>query len=222
MTTVGLVVEGTNDYPILESFIERVLPAHFPRPIIIKHLQPIADATSGSYGGGGWGRVVGWCLDHKATDIETHFSAIEEGDAPCDLIVIHLDGDAMEPCSGHASTAPPTLPCSIEDRLAALETFVLEWLSPEATRSNQICLALPTMHSEAWLMAALSPGSTHWEAEIDAKTPFRALRIGTNPRPSMKDFYKAKSLEAAGQAAVILTQSVSFSTFHAKVNQLLP
>lgn len=220
MTTVGLVVEGTNDYPILESLIEHALPACFPRPISIKHLQPVADATSGVYGGGGWGRVVGWCLDNKSDNIETHFSPIEDGDIPCDLIVIQLDGDAMEPCAEHASTACPPPPCTIEDRLATLESFVLEWLDPEATRSGQICVAFPTMHSEAWLMAALSPNSKHWEVEVDAKSPFRALRAGLTPKPSIRDFYRIKSLEAAGHTDTILSQSVSFSKFHSKVTQL--
>ncbi|THD36374.1 MAG: hypothetical protein E7773_07630 [Sphingomonas sp.] len=212
MTVVGLVVEGTLDFPIIGAFLEAELPETFARPIRLKHLQPVPDAASGGYSGGGWGRVVGWCKAHHADGIETYFNPIEEEDVVCDLIVVQIDGDAMTPCSDHASFEAPSETCSIEERIESLEKMVLEWLAPTPARVSQIRFAFPTMHSEAWLLAGLKPNEAPWENEADAKTPFRALKPA-QPKMNMASWYKIKSEEVGPLGDIIAPQSRSFSSF---------
>lgn len=209
MTVVGIVVEGTNDYPVFEALLERHLPNSFSRPITVKHVQPFVDATSGRYSGGGWPRVVAWCLANRSSNIETFFAPLEEGDEPCDLILIQLDGDAMEGCSPHAATACPILPCSVEDRLNTLEAFLMEWLAPEPQRMAQIVFALPTMCTESWLMAGIRPDEADWEIANDAKDRFRLLKKAEGNSERLQDYYRNKAIEAFNNSDEISRQCLS-------------
>lgn len=210
MTVVGVVVEGTNDYPVFQAFLDQHLPDSFSRPVVLKEIQPLQDATSGNYSGGGWHRVVGWCVANKASAIETFFTPIEEADSPCDLILIQIDGDAMEQCGTHAATPCPAMPCAIDERLSALEGFVLEWLEPTADRAAQILFAFPTMSSEAWLMAGLKPHERNWEHEPDPKSHFRNLKRSEAKTTKIKEYYSTKSKEAFANSAQISAQCRSF------------
>lgn len=211
MTTIGLVAEGTLDYPVISAFLDANLAASFPRPLTYRMLQPLPDATSGGFLGGGWPRVVSWCLANSGSKIETYFNSLEEDDDPCDLIIVHLDADAMIPCSSHSSEPVPDEPCSIEERLGAMVRFVERWLDLPASRTAQVRFAFPAMHSEAWLLAALRPDEMIWEQEPDSKSPFRALRAAGSG--SMAKFYDEKAKEAAAQSGTVARQSVSFSRF---------
>lgn len=216
MTIVGLVVEGTNDYPVIEAFITKNLNERFARPIQIRKLQPEADATTGAFKGGGWGRVVGWCKANATGAIETYFSPVEEGDRPCDLIVVQIDGDAMANCAQHSTKCPPSEPCSPDDRVSALKAMITEWLQPTQAHSERLRLAVPVMHSEAWLMAALKPDEENWEDKGDAKSPFRALRKGS-PKMPMLMFYQIQAITAAKKSSDIIRQSRSFTDFVAEL-----
>lgn len=210
MTVVGLVVEGTNDYPIISRFVESCLSERFERPIEFRHLQPLPDATMTGYSGGGWTRVVGWCKANAGSRIETFFVPLEEGEAACDLIIVHLDGDALEPCAKHFSKAIPPVGCPAADRVSTLAEMLTEWLQLPSNRSDQIRGAFPVLHSEAWLLAALLPDQAHWESELNCKSPFRALNVSSK---RLASFYSEKSIEAAASCHEISRQSVSFSLF---------
>lgn len=209
MTVVGVVAEGTNDYPVLGALLEKHLPDHFSRPIKVKHVQPFVDATSGRYSGGGWPRVVAWCLANRSSNIETFFAPVEEDDPPCDLILVQLDGDAMEGCSSHATTACPTLPCSVDDRLNTLEAFLIEWLEPEPQRFDQIVFTLPTMCTESWLMAGLKPDEVDWEIVNDSKDRFRLLKKSEGNSDRIQDYYQKKAKEALDNSHEISRQCLS-------------
>jgi hypothetical protein len=211
MTVVGVVAEGAHDCIALAEFLEAELPASYARPIRLRHLQPEMDATSCQVGGGGWGRVVGWCKSYSGASIETYFVPLEEGDLACDLIVIHLDGDAMTDCAPHTSVPLPTIPCAINVRIETLREMVLDWLQPNANRRSRIKFAFPVMHTEAWLLAGLRPNQQPWEQLADCKTPFRDLKTKKSQR--MREYYREQSAAAASKAPSIRSQSISFSKF---------
>jgi hypothetical protein len=211
MTVVGVVAEGAHDCIALEAFLESELPASIARPIAVRHLQPELDATSCQVGGGGWGRVVGWCKDNAGGAIETYFVPLEEGDLACDLILIHLDGDAMADVAPHSSIALPTQPFTAKARLETLTKMVLDWLNPPAARQTSIKFAFPVMHTEAWLMAGLKPNEQPWEQLADCKAPFRTLKTARSQ--PLREFYRAQSAIAASQGPQIRLQSTSFSAF---------
>lgn len=215
MTVVGLVAEGGHDCIALAAFLEAELPSSYSRPIKLRHLQPEMDATSCQVGGGGWGRVVGWCKNYSGTAIETYFVPIEEGDIPCDLIVVHLDGDAMADCGPHSSVPIPTQPCTVAVRTKTLSKMVLEWLNPSGKRRASIKMAFPVMHTEAWLLAGVKPNQQPWEQVQDCKTPFRALKI--KPSQKLREFYAEQSAIAATKGASIRSQSASFLLFTDKL-----
>ncbi len=219
MAVLGLVAEGTNDFPVLVEFLSHILPERFERPLRIKYLQPFPDATSGVFGGGGWGRVVGWCKANRGDGLETYFSPIEDDDEPCDLIFVQLDGDAVMQCSEHSDFEIPSEPLSVDDRLDALQKMVSEWLSVTDEREDQVHFAFPVMHSEAWLLAALRPDAKAWESLPDTKTPFRALKASYG-NSTIAKFYADRAKEAAPRFAEVRRQSVSFARFMGDIDSI--
>ena len=55
---VGVVAEGPTDVVILEEYLSEWLTSTgISVPLQIRPLQPAVDATSGTFGDGGWARV---------------------------------------------------------------------------------------------------------------------------------------------------------------------
>jgi hypothetical protein len=210
VTVVGVVAEGSHDYFALREFILTDLPANYARPIVFKYLQPAIDATSAQNGTGGWPSVIAWCQSHSGSNIETYFTPVSASDPACDLILIQLDGDALEPAFAATAIQVPLQPISPSDRAQALEQQIVAWLSPTSQRLAQLRFAMPVMQTEAWVLAAIQPNAQAWESLADCKTPFRALCPNGL---KMKNHYEQSAVAAAANSAAVPTQSVSFSRF---------
>ncbi len=217
MTKVGIVAEGTNDFPALEWFVRQELPKEFERPLSFEYLQPAPDATTGKMSGGGWGRVVGWCNTHSGNALRTYFHPLFLGDVACDCILIQIDGDAVDACGAHSTVPVPSDAANIPDRLAALSQMTVAWLLPPDDLKTKIALAFPFLHTEAWLMAAVQPHAQQWEA-VNSKPEFRKLKKpGTR---KMRDFYDGIAQEAAAKGDLIAEQCESFRAFRASLRCL--
>ena len=137
MVTVGLVAEGTHDFIMLESFIKAELAKKGVAEVKIRTPQPTPDET-GTMSRGGWTRVLAWCKTHSAEKIDTFFSPLFANDPACDLVVLHVDGDALEHMGSHTTRVIPQDP-SVEARVAAVMEAIEEWLdlAPERRKKNR-------------------------------------------------------------------------------------
>jgi hypothetical protein len=217
MTVVGVVAEGVHDYPTIEKLAEISLPSTFIRPLKFRRLQPDADASNGGHPDGGWARVIGWCRRYCSDGLSTLFSPIEEDDEPCEAIIIHLDGDAVNPCSNFSAEGPLPNGCPATDRVEKLNRMVFEWLAPDANHSRRLVVAVPVMDTEAWIMAALDPTTPDWETRTDAKTRFRGLKPRTR---SVADHYEYSATAVAAGVQHIRQQCTSFTRFENSCAQL--
>ncbi|UXR93895.1 hypothetical protein [Agrobacterium tumefaciens] len=193
MLTVGLVAEGTHDYLMLEPFIRRELSKREIDDITFKFLQPYQDAT-GSMSGGGWPRVVAWCKTHSGTGLETFFTPLFAGDPECDVIIIHVDGDALEMLVPHTAVQ---ISIPVPDKVTRVDTLVAaieDFLNAPTSCRSKIALALPVLHTEAWILAAENYPQD--PCTIDAKAEFRNSYDFTQTR--LADYYRQKVAAATG------------------------
>ena len=66
-------------------------------PLQIRPLQPAVDATSGTFGDGGWARVRAWCKNYPPKDRAADlFQPLFERDQPLDVLLVQMDGDAIK------------------------------------------------------------------------------------------------------------------------------
>lgn len=217
-TLVGVVAEGTNDFPALEAFLNAELPSSIQRPLSFIALQPTVDATSGKAGGGGWGRVVGWCTTYSGEAMRTFFSPLFAGDPACDVIVLQIDGDAVQHCALHSTVPAPKDTSDIPESVAALEGMVATWLDTPTDLSSRFAFAFPFLHTEAWMMAGLMPDHVVWE-RVDAKAELRKLKKGTGIR-KMAAFYRSMAETAAANSAEIARQCASYQAFQASAQSV--
>ena len=211
MVTVGLVVEGTHDFLMLQPLVTVELRKRTADAISFRHLQPMQDAT-GSYGGGGWSRVATWCLTNAGANLETFFSPLFANDPGCDLIVIHLDGDALEKLEPHTQIAIPQQPISVQQRVSTLTAIIDRWLSISAQRRSNLAFALPVLHTEAWIVCA--EGIHHCEA-IDAKQLFRSTFVPAT-HGKLAVFYENRS-SAVQPVYAHMQHSISYQAFSQEV-----
>lgn len=215
MTNVGIVAEGSNDFPILQVFIENILPTTFPRPINFVTLQPEPDATTGRYRGGGWGRVIGWCDNYSTGGLSTYFAPLFEGDIKLDFIVIHIDGDILPACANFCNYPHDVNICDANTKVIHMEKIIEIRLNATVEHKKMLAIAVPLLHTEAWIMAGVDPNSQPWEA-VDAKEAF-LLNRGNVKRA---DFYRIETQRAAANLELIRQQCVSFVRFESRIQAL--
>ncbi|WP_294280585.1 hypothetical protein [uncultured Sphingomonas sp.] len=219
MTTIGLVVEGTNDFPAIEAFLEEVLPQEVARPLIFHMIQPGVDETTGRFGDGGWGRVVGWCKENSGEGVRTYFEPVFEGDKVCDFIVIQIDGDAVYDCLKHSNAEPIPANADVETRTKTLQYMIDGWLSAPEDLRGRFGHALPHLQTEAWIMAGLHPTQEPWES-TPAKHLLWALKAGTGIK-ELPEFYRHTSKQAAMNCVAVAEQCISFQIFQQSVGKMV-
>ena len=203
MITIGLVAEGPHDLITLSALIAAEVAKKSGEPVRFKHLQPYPDAT-GEYSGGGWPRVVAWCLDNAGDHLKTFFAPLFAGDAACDFLVIHLDGDAMDLVAPHTTVQLPAHPVTDQTRVQYLKEAVLGWLQPTAAHSGALVFAIPILQTEAWVL--LAEGVVADCEKINAKEAFRA----THTRGKMADYYSRRAGLASKRTDSIAEASYSY------------
>lgn len=181
---IGIVAEGKSDFLVLKRYIEKWGESYEPDdPVSVRSFQPTIDATSGIWGKGGWALVRAWCDNNSPSTRQNQiFQPLFRHEEPCDVLVIHLDGDIV----GEYIDATPgvTLPCGIlnKSKRATIVNSVIEiWLWPEKTqKTNDFSydrhVKLPAIRStEAWIVAALDVNIADPE-EIDPKSELLRLK----------------------------------------------
>lgn len=205
---IGIVAEGQHDFLMLEPLLRSAARSRGVDDISVIALQPRSDATMGSSADGGWPRVMGWCQRHSAEKLATYFYPLFEDQPAVDVLLLHLDGNAVDLCSFHTARPLPSAPYKIGDRFAHLQAVLIEWLSPSAEFSQKLAFAIPTLHTEAWILAALQTIETPYE-ELDAKDVLR--RTFRRPRyEKLALFYGRVSAQSAAMEERIADRCVSY------------
>lgn len=191
MVNVGLVVEGPHDVIMLSPIIAYEFKKRRNEEVNFIPIQPTQDA-SGAYGHGGWTKVMAWCLANSGANLQSQFEPLFAGDPRLDLIVIHLDGDALDLVRGCVPSPLPPSNASVPDRMVGLEAAVASWLQPSEESRKRLLMAFPTMQTECWILAA--EGHVQTSEHVNAKDIFRA-----NHRPdrSVTPLYRKRVRDAA-------------------------
>lgn len=171
---VGVVVEGKDDFAAIEAAVESELSKLSISDVVFRRLQPEKDAT-GSTDRGGWTKVVGWLIDHSGAGIETFFAPLFAGVEPCDIIVIHVDGDVHAECLKKAALPTPPPPVSVEDQVIGMRTALDSWVALDPERRRFLAYAIPVFMTENWIMASNPHCPDHIWQGSDAKTLLRSL-----------------------------------------------
>ncbi len=178
MIRVGLVAEGPSDWLALEELIRTVVPdADF------LHIRP--DMTLVSKSPHGWRGVRAWCHE-MGPHLESFLSGVPG--LPLHLLIIHAD------CS-MAHNVGISHPCPPADATSnALRDLVTcDWLG-RTSLPGFVVLATPSLSTETWIVAALSPpyqGSVPLECDSNVERELvrrRLLRLrdGEVKKPASK------------------------------------
>ncbi|MET3355937.1 UNVERIFIED_ORG: hypothetical protein ABID33_003864 [Xanthobacter viscosus] len=187
MINIGLVAEGTHDFIMLKPFITHEVSSRFGKRVQFRQLQPAPDST-GNMTSGGWARVVGWCQSNSGPRLDTFFTPLFSNDAPCDIIILHLDGDALEVASQHHSFTVPSAILDAKQRVSILTSILEHFLSPTTEQRGKIAMALPVQHTESWVLSAENlPGDPE---TIDAKKELR--KVFPKPHRRLSDHYQKR------------------------------
>lgn len=209
--TVGLVVEGTHDFVMLSPFIVEELKKRGATEVIFKKLQPTPDET-GKMTEGGWTKVLAWCQTYGGTNIETFFTPLFADDPACDIIIIHMDGDALEQIAPHTDVAIPETP-DVQTRVDTITLAISKWLA-SPSRDEKLAYAIPVLQTEAWVLAVSDPGSTF--NALDAKAAFRSEHTG---RGRLHGYYEAKVSQAFA-SGFVPPKCDSYTSFQTQCAQI--
>jgi hypothetical protein len=153
---LALVAEGPTDRAVIDAALSKILDK---RPFILIQLQPEGSLAFGPLGTG-WGGVYRWCKQAVARD-----GALSNDPLflSYDLLILHLDADVAKERYQNANIHenPGDLPCAEQCPPAQATTdrlreVLLRWVGEPATPERTV-LCIPSMSSEAWVVAALFP-----------------------------------------------------------------
>lgn len=207
MPVVGLVVEGTHDYVMLEPLIEHEIREKFKLEVKFKHLQPTPDATGG-HADGGWDRVKGWCDNYAGDQIETFFTPLFETDEICDLIVIHVDGDVVELANLHKGKNQ----LSVRDRVKTISNSIESWLNCPKEHSKKIIHAIPVLQTEAWILASEGISYENKNSKSEFRKTYTKSKDG-----KIKDYYRSRSTGAKAGYANAHRYCTSYNIFRGSI-----
>lgn len=215
MPHIGVVMEGSHDYFMLEPLVAKELQLLGHENITFQRLQPTQDAT-GNYPEGGWTRVVAWCLDNAADNFESALTSVLNGQPDLDGLLIHLDGDAAEHLASYASTPlPQTLTAT--SRVNYITAAIEEWLDVPDLYRPRIIIAVPVLHTEAWMNAALNFCTPPFE-ENQAKDIFRSKRDRAISR-KLADHYRSQGIKSAQHVDLIYEQCKSYQILRDEIRK---
>jgi len=216
MLTVGLVVEGPHDLIMLEPVIGRQIKLSHGADVRFRRLQPFPDAI-GNFSSGGWPRVLAWCKNNSGSGIETYFEPLFAADPPCDVIIIHLDGDVMEHLHPHTKTKIPASQVAPIDRVEIIHKALEEWLDLAEDNRAKIAFAVPVLQSEAWILAA--EGSVANVENINAKDEFRKSWSHKADGP-LGAYYLKRTLGVKDSLSAISASCSGFACFENSIRSL--
>jgi hypothetical protein len=159
-----VVSEGPTDFQVLSSFARKILPG-----VELRQLHPptlaIRDAaiTEDTPLGPGWRGVKLWCQRFSRDKLEILLRGAIVGD-DYDGFIVHVDAsiadkiDAQEECPPASATT---------DRIRL--TIVRDWLQLDSA-PRFLILAIPSMETEAWVLAAITPDHPNLECDRTVTT----------------------------------------------------
>lgn len=226
---IGLVVEGTHDFSVLETVIGSLLSG---RQVVIAELQPLLDATFNAQPGTtgvGWPGVYRWCRQTIADNngrLADHalFSIY-------DMLVVQVDADVARTTylKGHIEDATADLPCvevcpPCSATTNRLRSVMLRWMGETATPCH-VVLCTPAQALESWILAALFPG--------DTLVRNGGLECKRNPKGQLKNRpraekiatpadYAAKASEVAAKWTNVCETCTEAKRFHDDFTAALP
>ncbi len=186
---IALVAEGPTDMIVIRAALEAILR---DRPFVMTLLQPEVSAALDGFGpfGGGWTGVYRWCKQ-AASRGGGRLSSDALSYQNFDFLVIHLDADVAgeeyasgnirsEACDGNLPCLHACPPASATTN--ALREVLLTWCG-ETRVPGETVVCMPSMSSEAWILAALFPDDRAMKRDIECY-PDPESRLGQQPKKS--------------------------------------
>ena len=220
---IAVVVEGPTDAIVLEAVVRALLP---DREFELDTLQPedsvaFGDGAFGSTGGG-WSGVYRWC--RQASEEGQGSVSGSEALFSHHVLIVHVDADVagMTYADGNIVDAPrDDLPCEepcppAEATTNALREVLIGWLG-EWERPPRVALCIPSMSTEAWVVAAVWPENRmvqkfDWECRRDPGSQLRALPMGRRFSKRRSDYRRKQAEIERGWQVVVerLTEAARF------------
>jgi hypothetical protein len=200
---IGLVCEGKTDFEIIEQSLKASLVSD-ELQLNFDFIQPAKDATSGSFGEGGWRRVYQWCTRNQPQDRRKYFRGeqlFESSDTGVDLIIIHLDGDVADiPDVRNITPIEEAEKINLNllnalDRHKYVSNIIDIWLkqSDDTSEYKEKYIPLvPIICSEAWLLA-LCDSQDNVESRMEAKLEAQKLWYSKKGKKIPENFSKLKN-----------------------------
>lgn len=173
--TLGLVVEGVTDLPVIQCIVAHHLSEAGVREVRFRSLQPKYDRTSDEWGEGGYHAVKAWCLRNDPQKrVELFLRPLFAGDETCDALLIHLDGDLAERFAEEVGRPEWAENPSAAERGRVIGHLLDRWLWSEPGERAEEALHVPLVAvqaTETWIIAGARPDL----ADPEAVEPVAAL-----------------------------------------------
>jgi hypothetical protein len=148
---IKIVCEGDTDEPIITELLTRLVGTDFV-PDWIWPERPVGAPRRRGGPRQGWKGVRRWC-ERQRERFGSLSRALEEQPLHGSLaVVIHVDADVARDKEVACAT-----PCHVAETVEALRQLVLTWTG-DSHLPRPVVLCIPSMATEAWLLAALHPG----------------------------------------------------------------
>ena len=219
---VGVVCEGLNDFLALREIVSVFATRAGKTLNRFDPIQPKVDATSRQVNGGGWRRVQAWLKENSGESVKDILAPRLFSASPnYDILIIHLDGDVyyLDDKISAADRArcfgrPKEISKLIEHRIHMI-------LDPPDDLDDQILYAVPVMHMESWLLAAVVRGPLRRNIE-NIRLKHKALRYLAYRFPNDDRFGSLTAARELGRKLNILrAQFESLDHFAAKLEKII-
>lgn len=177
MATIGVVCEGSHDFCFIEEVVDQLLIDRGFTNNTFSALQPRLDATSMQIDGGGYEAVYQWLLSNRQAGLRKFLSgSLFASSTVYDAIVVHLDGDVADLSSSFKLSAFWQSSLTVPERISSVRSWALSAAAAEPAYATSIIAAIPTLQMEAWIIAALRPGTSQIESRSRKRATKRFLR----------------------------------------------
>jgi hypothetical protein len=222
MALIGVVCEGSHDYCFLSEIIDQVLLDNGHSGNTFRALQPQVDATSAQLGQGGYEAVHQWLLTNKQGGLRTYFESALFATSPrFDAIVVQMDGDVANLSVDFAASPFAGSFATVQDRVSAVRSWILGTVQAEPAYALSVISAVPTLQTEAWIVAAFRPTAQ----QVETRNKKRGTKKFLRSRYAGKSALDQVKL-AGNDARVLIPQmrqrSISFDLFHSDLGKRFP